>query len=152
MTISEESGTQHQKHTDAETESLRLLQEREQLQAAEASFLETYSAIVKLFNVKQKKYKSTLDLATLEGKISLKAIAVFGILMLVTIVIATILWCLVNVAVVLGVMHLSSSVWLGISIALGINTLLIFMALKLMRKVKREIGFSRTKRVFKGDL
>lgn len=152
MTISEDSNTQHKRRTSAEDESLRLSQEREQSQAAEASFLDTYSAIVKLFNVKQKKYKSTLDLAALEGKISLKAIAVFGILILITIVIATILWCLINVAVVLGVTHLFSSVWLGLGIAVGINILLIFIALKLMRKVKREIGFSRTQRIFKGDL
>ena len=73
MTINEDSDAQHNKHTDAEAESLRLLQEREQLQAAEASFIETYSAIIKLFKVKQKKYQNTLDLAALEGKISLKA-------------------------------------------------------------------------------
>jgi len=151
VTINEGSDAQHKKHTDAEAESLRLLQEREQLQAAEASFIETYSAIVKLFKVKQKKYQNTLDLAALEGKISLKAIAIFGILLFITSVIATILWCLINVAIVLATMHLFSSVWLGLGIAVAINILLILLALKLMRKVKREIGFNRTQRVFKGD-
>jgi hypothetical protein len=48
-------------------------------------------------------------------------------------------------------MHLFSSVWLGLGIAVAINILLILLALKLMRKVKREIGFNRTQRVFKGD-
>ena len=151
MTINEDSDAQHNKHTDAEAESLRLLQEREQLQSAEASFIETYSAIVKLFKVKQKKYQSTLDLAALEGKISLKAIAVFGILLFITSVIATVLWCLINVAIVHGTVHLFSSMWIGLGIALAINTLLVLLALKLMRKVKREIGFNRTQRVFKGD-
>jgi hypothetical protein len=146
VTINEDSDAQHNKHTDAEAESLRLLQEREQLQAAEASFIETYSAIIKLFKVKQKKYQNTLD-----RKISLKAIAIFGILLFITSVIATILWCLINVAIVLATMHLFSSVWLGLGIAVAINILLILLALKLMRKVKREIGFNRTQRVFKGD-
>lgn len=151
MTTNEDCDTQQQKHSDAEAESLRLSQDREQLQAAEASFIETYSAIVKLLKLTQKKYKSTLELATLEASISLKSIAILGILLLITVVIATVLWCLINVAVVLGVMHLSSSIWLGLSIALGCNILLVFIVLKLLKKVKREIGFSRTQRVFKGD-
>ncbi len=151
MTISEDSGTQ-QKHDNAEAESLRLSQEQQQAVEAEASFRETYSAIIKLFNVKQKKYKSTLELALLEGKISLKAMAVFGILMLAAFVIVAVLWGIFNVALVLGVMHCSSSVWLGLMVAAGVNVLLFFICFNLMKKVKREVGFNRTQRVFKGDL
>lgn len=148
MTISADSDTQPQRD-NAEAESLRLTQEQEQ--QAEASFHATYSAITNLFKVKQKKYQKTYDLALLEGKISLQAIAVFAILILLTFVIVVALWCLINVAIVLGVMQFSSSLWLGLLTAVGVNALLFGVCFSLMRKVKREVGFKRTNRVLKGD-
>jgi len=146
VTISADSEDQPQ-HSKAEAESLRLKQE----QLSEASFQATYSAIANLFKVKQKKYQKTFELAFLEGKISLQAVAGFAILMLLSCVFLTTLWCLVNVGIVVGVMQLSSSLWLGLLIAGGINALLVGMLFYLMKKVKREIGFNRTKRVMKGD-
>lgn len=148
MTISADSDTQPQRD-NAEAESLRLTQEQEQ--QAEASFHATYSAITNLFKVKQKKYQKTYDLALLEGKISLQAIAVFAILILLTFVIVVALWCLINVAIVLGVKQFSSSLWLGLLTAVGVNALLFGVCFSLMRKVKREVGFKRTNRVLKGD-
>ena len=150
MTINADSDNQP-KHENAEAESLRLIQEQQQQQEAEASFHDTYSAITNLFKVKQKKYQKTYDLALLEGKISLQAIAVFGILILTTFVVVAMLWCLINVAIVLGVMQLSASFWLGLFIAASINVLLFVICFGLMRKVKREVGFNRTKRAIKGD-
>ncbi|ASP46768.1 hypothetical protein [Cognaticolwellia beringensis] len=149
MTISADSENQP-KHDSAEAESLRISQA--QAQEAEASFHATYSAIANLFKVKQKKYQKTFELALLEGKISIQAIAVFGILILLTFIIVATLWCLINVAIVIAVMQLSSSIWLGLLVAAGINTLLFAFCFSLMRKVKREVGFNRTKRVLKGDL
>ena len=152
MTISADSDNQPQHDNDnAEAESLRLTQEQEQ-QQAEASFHATYSAVTNLFKVKQKKYQKTYDLALLEGKISLQAIAVFGILILITFVVVVALWCLINVAIVLGVMQLSSSLWLGLLTSAGVNALLLGICFSWMKKVKREVGFKRTKRVLKGDL
>lgn len=148
MTISADSENQP-KHDSAEAESLRLLQEQQQ--QAEASFHATYSAIANFLKVKQKKYHKTYELALLEGKISLQAIAVFGILILFTFIIVAALWCLINVAIVLGVMQLSTSLWLGLFIAASINALLFAFCFNLMRKVKREVGFNRTKRVLEGD-
>jgi len=148
VTISADSENQP-KHDSAEAESLRLLQEQQQ--QAEASFHATYSAIANFLKVKQKKYHKTYELALLEGKISLQAIAVFGILILFTFIIVAALWCLINVAIVLGVMQLSTSLWLGLFIAASINALLFAFCFNLMRKVKREVGFNRTKRVLEGD-
>ena len=147
MTISADSENQP-KHDSAEAESLRISQAQE----AEASFHATYSAIANLFKVKQKKYQKTFELALLEGKISIQAIAVFGILILLTFIIVATLWCLINVAIVIAVMQLSTSIWLGLLVAAGINGLLFAFCFSLMRKVKREVGFNRTKRVLKGDL
>lgn len=146
MSISADSESQPQQG-NAEAESLRLQQERE----AEASFQATYSAITNLFKVKQKKYQKTFELAFLEGKISLQAIAVFSILMLLTCVFLATLWCLINVAIVLGVMQLFSSLWLGLLVAGAINALLVVVLFYLIKKVKREVGFNRTKRVITGD-
>ena len=148
MSTSADSDNQP-KHDNAEAESLRLIQEQQQ--EAEASFHATYSAIADLFKVKQKKFQKTYDLALLEGKISLQAMAVFGILMLLTFVVVATLWCLINIAIVLGVMQFSSSLWLGLLVATSINALLFVICFSLMRKVKREVGFKRTKRVLKGD-
>lgn len=145
MTISADPESQPQQD-NAEVESLRLQQEHE----TEASFQATYSAITNLFKVKQKKYQKTFELAFLEGKISLQAIAVFSILLLLTCVFLATLWCLINVAIVLGVMQLFSSLWLGLLIAAGVNALLVAGLFYLMKKVKREVGFNRTKRVIKG--
>ena len=135
---------------DADAESLRLKQEQEQL--AEASFQETYSAITSLFKIKQTKYQKTLKLAFLEGKISLQAIVIFAILMLLICVFLTTLWCLVNIAIVLAVMHFFSALWLGLLTAAGMNVLLIALFVMLLKMVKRQVGFSRTKRVLAGDL
>lgn len=148
MTISAHSENQPQQD-NIEAESLRLKQEQEQLN--EASFQATYSAITNLFKVKQKKYQKTFELAFLEGEISLKAIVVFAILMLLSCVFLATLWCLINVAIVAGVMQIYSSLWLGLLVAGGINVLLVTLLFGLMKKVKREIGFGRTKRVMKGD-
>lgn len=149
MTISAQSESQPQHDDNTEAESLRLKQELEQ--QAKASFQATYSAITDLFNVKQKKYQKTMELAFLEGRISLQAIAVFAILMLLTSVFLATLWCLLNVAIVIGVMQLSSSLWLGLLVAAGINVLLVAILFRLIRKVKAQVGFNRTKRVIKGD-
>lgn len=135
---------------NADAESLRLKQEQEQL--AEASFQETYSAITSLFKIKQTKYQKTLNLAFLEGKISLQAIVIFAILMLLICVFMTTLWCLVNIAIVLAVMHFFSALWLGLLTAAGMNVLLIALFVMLLKMVKRQVGFSRTKRVLAGDL
>jgi len=135
---------------NAEAESLRLKQEQEQL--AEASFQETYSAITSLFKIKQTKYQKTLELAFLEGKISLQAIVIFAILMLLICVFLTTLWCLVNIAIVLAVMYFFSALWLGLLTAAGLNVLLIALFVMLLKMVKRQVGFSRTKRVLAGDL
>ena len=148
MSTSADSDNQP-KHDNAEAESLRLIQEQQQ--EAEASFHATYSAITNLFKVKQKKYQKTYELALCEGKISLQAIAVFGILMLFTFVVVAAIWCLVNVAIVIGIMQLSSSFWLGLLVATVINTILIAFCFSLMKKVKHQVGFNRTKRVIKGD-
>ena len=141
---------------NAETESLRLKQENEQEsqqeQSTEASFEDTYSAIKSLFKIKQTKYQKTLKLAFLEGKISLQAIVVFAILMLLICIFLTTLWCLINVAIVLTVMHFFSALWLGLLIAVGLNLLLITLFFMLLKSVKREVGFSRTKRAIAGDL
>ncbi|MBA6389288.1 hypothetical protein H4J38_00695 [Colwellia sp. BRX10-3] len=150
MTISADSDTQRERD-NAEAESVRLTQDQEQEQQAEASFHATYSAITNLFKVKQKKYQKTYELALLEGKISLQAIAVFAILILLTFVVVVALWCLINVAIVLGVKQFSSSLWLGLLTAVGVNALLFGICFSLMRKVKREVGFKRTNRVLKGD-
>lgn len=148
MTTSARSENQPQ-HDSDEAESVRLKQEHEH--QAKASFQATYSAVTDLFKVKQKKYQKTFELAVLEGKISLQAIAVFGLLILLTCVFLATLWVLLNVAIVVGVMQLSSSLWLGLLAAGGINALLVAILFHLMRKVKREVGFSRTKRVMEGD-
>ena len=148
MTTSARSESQPQ-HDSDEAESVRLKQEHEH--QAKASFQATYSAVTDLFKVKQKKYQKTFELAVLEGKISLQAIAVFGLLILLTCVFLATLWVLLNVAIVVGVMQLSSSLWLGLLAAGGINALLVAILFHLMRKVKREVGFSRTKRVMEGD-
>lgn len=146
MTISADSESQPQQD-NAEAESLRLQQDQE----TEASFHATYSAITNLFKVKQKKYQKTFELVLLEGKISFQAIVVFSILMLLACVFFATLWCLINVAIVLGAMQLFSSLWLGLLIAASINVLLVSVLFYLMKKVKREVGFHRTKRVIKGD-
>ena len=148
MTTNAQSNNQPQ-HEHSEAESLRLKQEQQQ--DTEASFQETYDALKKLLNVKQKKYQKTIELAFLEGKISLKAVAVFALLMIFTCVFITVLWCLINVAIVAGLMQAYSSLWLGLLVAGGINTLIIALLVTLMKKVKREVGFDRTKRVLKGD-
>ncbi len=147
MTSSAHTENPSQRDT-AEKESLRLKQE----QRAEASFHATYSAVTNLFKVKQKKYRKTFDLAFLEGKITLQAIAVFSVLALLACVFVTTFWFLVNVAIVVGVMQLYSSLWLGLLVAIGINAVMLSIFFYLMRKVKRQVGFTRTKRVVKGDI
>lgn len=146
MTTSSSSQNYPQQN-DAEDESLRLKQE----QVDEASFQATYSAVLNLFRVKQKKYQKTFDLAFLEGKITLQAIAVFSVLALLVCVFITTLWLLINVAIVIGALQLYSSLWLGLLVAASANALLIGMFFYLMRKVKRQVGFTRTKRVMEGD-
>lgn len=138
----------HPQQDTAGDESLRLKQE----QATEASFHATYSAVINLFKVKQKKYQKTFDLAFLEGKITLQAIAVFSVLALLACVFVTTLWFLINVAIVVGVMQLYSSLWLGLLVATAINVVMLSIFFYLMRKVKRQVGFTRTKRVVKGDI
>jgi hypothetical protein len=138
----------HPQQDTAEDESLRLKQE----QLTEASFHATYSAVINLFKVKQKKYQKTFDLAFLEGKITLQAIAVFSILALLACAFVTTLWLLTNVAIVFGVLQLYSSLWLGLLVAAGANVLMLGIFFYLMRKVKRQVGFTRTKRVVKGDI
>jgi len=138
----------HPQRDTAEGESLRLKQE----QAIEASFHSTYSAVINLFKVKHKKYQKTFDLAFLEGKITLQAVAVFSILALLACVFITTLWLLINVAIVVAIMQLYSSLWLGLLTAAGTNILMLGIFFYLMRKVKRQVGFTRTKRVVKGDI
>lgn len=137
----------HPQQDNAEDESLRLQQE----QAVEASFQATYSAVINLFKVKQKKYQKTFDLAFLEGKITLQAVAIFSLLALLACVFITTLWFLINVAIVVGAVQLYSSLWLGLLIAASVNVLLLGVFFYLMKKVKRQVGFSRTKRTVKGD-
>lgn len=140
----------------AETESLRLKQEGErksqQEQSTQASFEDTYSALKSLFKIKQTKYHKTLKLVFLEGKISLQAIVVFAILLLLICIFITSLWSLINVAIVLTVMHFFSALWLGLLTAAGLNCLLMALFFMLLKRVKREVGFSRSKRVLAGDL
>lgn len=138
----------HSQQDDAENESLRLQQE----QASEASFQATYSAVINLFKVKQKKYQKTFDLAFLEGKITLQAVAIFSLLALLACVFITTLWFLINVAIVVGLMQIYSSLWLGLLIAASVNILLLGIFFYLMKGVKRQVGFTRTKRIVKGDL
>lgn len=138
----------HSQQDDAENESLRLQQE----QASEASFQATYSAVINLFKVKQKKYQKTFDLAFLEGKITLQAVAIFSLLALLACVFITTLWFLINVAIVVGLMQIYSSLWLGLLIAASVNILLLGIFFYLMKGVKRQVGFTRTERIVKGDL
>lgn len=141
---------------NAETESLRLKQEDEQRsqqeQSSQASFEDTYSALKSLLKIKQTKYQKTLKLAFLEGQISLQAIVVFAILLLLICIFLTALWCLIMVAVVLTVVHFFSALWLGLLTAAVLNVLLIAIFFMLLKRVKHEVGFSRTKRVLAGDL
>lgn len=145
MTINADSEKRPQQNA-AEADSPRLKQEVD-----EASFRATYTAITRLFKTKQKKYNKTFELAFLEGKITLQAIVVMAVLILVSCIFVGTLWCLLNVAIVLGIMQLYSSLWLGLIVAGGINMLLLGIFIFLMRKVKREVGFKRTKQVMKGD-
>ena len=146
MTTSAHS-KKHPQQDNAEDENLRLQQE----QVVEASFQATYSAVINLFRVKQKKYQKTFDLAFLEGKITLQAVAIFSLLALLASVFITTLWCLINVAIVVGVMQFYSSLWLGLLVAASVNIFLLGIFFYFMKKVKRQVGFSRTKRTVKGD-
>jgi len=112
--------------------------------AQSASFTKTYESIEALFGSKIARLIASKNLVVAEAKLSLSAILLSFAISLTLVVIAAVLWILLNIGAGLMVYELIHSISLSIIILLIINTLLGLWLFKQLKAVWKLVGFYST--------
>jgi hypothetical protein len=112
--------------------------------AQSASFTKTYESIDALFGSKIARLIASKNLVVAEAKLSLSAILLSFAISLTLVVIAAVIWILLNIGAGLVVYELIHSISLSIVILLIINTLLGLWLFKQLKSVWELVGFYST--------
>ena len=105
------------------------------------SFKETYDSIFLLFESKIAKLKASKNLVVAEAKISLSAILLSFAISLTLVVIAAVIWVLINFGLGLLVVELTQLLSLSLFMLLTINILLGLWLFKQLKNIWKLVGF-----------
>jgi hypothetical protein len=109
-----------------------------------ASFKKTYESIEALFGSKIARLIASKNLIAAEAKLSLSAVLLSFAISLTLVVIAAVVWILLNIGVGLIVYKLIQSLSLSIILLLIINTSLGLWLFSQLRKIWDLVGFHTT--------
>lgn len=116
----------------------------EERMAQEASFKKTYDSIEALFGSKIARLIASKNLMVAEAKLSLSAILLSFAISLTLVVIAAVVWILLNIGVALIVYHFVQAIGLSIIILLMINSALGLWLFKQLKSIWKLVGFHST--------
>lgn len=112
--------------------------------AQDASFKKTYDSIEALFGSKIARLIASKNLVVAEAKLSLSAILLSFAISLTLVVIAAVIWILLNIGLGLAVYKFIDSISLSIILLLVINTSLGLWLFKQLKSIWKLVGFHST--------
>ncbi|WP_076420682.1 hypothetical protein [Colwellia sp. UCD-KL20] len=109
-----------------------------------ASFKKTYDSIEALFGSKIARLIASKNLVVAEAKLSLSAILLSFAISLTLVVIAAVIWILLNIGLGLVVYKFIDSISLSIILLLVVNTSLGLWLFKQLKSIWKLVGFHST--------
>jgi len=124
----------------------------DEINTQEVSFKKTYESIETLFGSKIAKLIASKNLIVAEAKLSLSAILLSFAISLTLVVIAGLIWLLINVGIGLVLHELIHSIGVPIFILLALNSLLGLWLFKQLKNIWKLVGFHSTvSNIVKGE-
>jgi len=117
-------------------------QSDDELNTQAASFIKTYESIEALFGSKITKLIALKSLVVAEAKLSLSAILLSFAISLTLVVVAAMVWILLNIGVGLICYEFIGSTAISIIILIAINALLGLWLFKQLKTIWKLVGFS----------